>query len=259
MADTTTIVFPPSPKLAHSLNSRGELGMFVNPYTCSCVTCRNYIGADAGGEDADDSAEDYDGPVPAPTLGRSSTTYLPPPRPVGEVDAAEALVGLSMAPPPPAALMRSYTGIGLTSGVAIDPWTPPETPSLRAFTGVALGPTESIATEWAPPARIAPASTLRFGMGMGLSSWNQGALRFAPPPPPTPPAPEEGSVSLTADEVEAVVKNLREYADVLRERQDHVYDAECRSHDEMAAQDVEFDEIDRKIMEIDEILATLEA
>jgi hypothetical protein len=251
MADITTIVFPPSPTLAHSLNSRGELGMFVNPYTCSCVTCRNYIGADGARDEGE--AEDYDGPVPAPTLGRSSSVYLPPPRPVGETDAAESLVRLSIAPPPPAALMRSYTGIGPTAGVAMDPWTPPETPSLRA-----LGPTESIATEWAPSSRSAPASFLRFSMGS--DPWrNSGALRMAPPPPSTPEKEEDGSVSLTAEEAATTAEALREYLAILRERQDHVYDGECRSHDEMAAQDVEFDEIDRKIMEIDEILATLEA
>jgi hypothetical protein len=32
--------------LAHSLNSRGEFGMFVNPYNCPCTTCRNYVGAE---------------------------------------------------------------------------------------------------------------------------------------------------------------------------------------------------------------------
>lgn len=35
--------FPPPPALAHSLNSRGELGMFVNPYACSCATCVDYV------------------------------------------------------------------------------------------------------------------------------------------------------------------------------------------------------------------------
>ena len=35
--------FPPSVPLAHSLNSRGELGMYVNPYACPCATCVDYI------------------------------------------------------------------------------------------------------------------------------------------------------------------------------------------------------------------------
>jgi hypothetical protein len=29
--------------LAHTYNSRGELGTFVNPYACSCVTCVNHV------------------------------------------------------------------------------------------------------------------------------------------------------------------------------------------------------------------------
>lgn len=29
--------------LGHTLNSRGELGTFVNPYACSCHTCMDYV------------------------------------------------------------------------------------------------------------------------------------------------------------------------------------------------------------------------
>lgn len=29
--------------LAHTLNVRGDLGMFVNPFNCSCLTCCNYV------------------------------------------------------------------------------------------------------------------------------------------------------------------------------------------------------------------------
>lgn len=34
--------FPPSPKLTHTLNSDGRLGMFVDPTTCKCTTCVEY-------------------------------------------------------------------------------------------------------------------------------------------------------------------------------------------------------------------------
>lgn len=35
---------PPSPPiLEHTLNTRGELGLFVNPYTCDCRTCKDYL------------------------------------------------------------------------------------------------------------------------------------------------------------------------------------------------------------------------
>lgn len=41
--NTTTTTSSSAP-LAHSLNSRGELGAFVNPFTCPCTTCCNYMG-----------------------------------------------------------------------------------------------------------------------------------------------------------------------------------------------------------------------
>lgn len=33
--------------LAHTLNVRGDLGAFVNPHTCSCRTCHNYVGVNS--------------------------------------------------------------------------------------------------------------------------------------------------------------------------------------------------------------------
>ena len=45
---SATMSSPDSPlpypvALAHTYNSRGELGMFVNPYACSCTTCVNHV------------------------------------------------------------------------------------------------------------------------------------------------------------------------------------------------------------------------
>lgn len=54
-------VFPAPIALAHTYNSSGRLGMFVNPYACSCVTCVHHVAA----EHAD--------PMPAPVPA------LPPP------------------------------------------------------------------------------------------------------------------------------------------------------------------------------------
>lgn len=34
--------------LGHTRNSRGELGTFVNPHACSCHTCQDYTGDEAG-------------------------------------------------------------------------------------------------------------------------------------------------------------------------------------------------------------------
>lgn len=40
------------PRLGHSLNSRGELGLYVNPYGCPCQTCHDYL-ADRGYQQPD--------------------------------------------------------------------------------------------------------------------------------------------------------------------------------------------------------------
>jgi hypothetical protein len=52
---------------------------------------------------------------------------------------------------------------------------------------------------------------------------------------------------------------LREYTEYLIEQQSECDHSGCRSHDEMAAQDMLFDELDRKIMVVDDILAVLAA
>jgi hypothetical protein len=56
---------PSSLALAHTFNSRGELGMFVNPYNCSCSTCRNYV---AGEEPPSDTAPAAAATVPTTTV-----------------------------------------------------------------------------------------------------------------------------------------------------------------------------------------------
>lgn len=46
---TASIDYLPGPMaLAHTYNSRGELGMFVNPYACSCMTCVNHVAHEHG-------------------------------------------------------------------------------------------------------------------------------------------------------------------------------------------------------------------
>ena len=43
-SNTSSSLSLPSPiALTHTLNSRGDLGMFVNPHACSCSTCDNYL------------------------------------------------------------------------------------------------------------------------------------------------------------------------------------------------------------------------
>ena len=59
MNSSSLVPFPPSPVLCHTLNSRGELGMFVNPYTCDCSTCKDYL----AGNTATDVSEDTVAPT----------------------------------------------------------------------------------------------------------------------------------------------------------------------------------------------------
>jgi hypothetical protein len=181
--------------LAHSYNSRGELGMFVNPYTCSCTTCVDHVAADA----------------------------LPPPPSIAEVNAAEALCELSREP-----VVNFYQ----------------PSPLARTITGFHYSPSTDADESIVSPTALRPTG------GLGLFSSTHGALSFALPEP---------TATLTESLTQTISVNLREYMDVLRQRQDQVYDRDARSHDEMAAQDMEFDEIDRKIAEIDDILATLDA
>ena len=172
--------FPGPMSLAHTLNSRGELGMFVNPYACSCITCESVV-------------QDWQAPV----------AFAPPPPTPAEMEAAEALLslsGISLAPPPPPSLTRSITGFH---------YRPSDTGTLPADSPV--------------PAAV----------------------------------PEE--IVLKPEQAKTIAECLQEFVDILQERQLKLYDGPARSHDEMAARDMEFDEIDRKISEIDEILAVLSA
>jgi hypothetical protein len=170
--------------------------MFVNPYTCSCVTCVNHVGGAGHGV-----VETWSPPA-APSL--------PPPPPIGVMAAAEALVELSRSvlPPIPAhlALGRTITGFGY------QPWDAREE---EENDGTGTLPADS-------------------------------------------PRYTGGSVELSAEHASIAAEGLRAHLATLRERQDRVYDGPTRSHDEMAAQDAEFDELDRKISEIEDILATLE-
>ncbi len=43
--------FPPRPTLAHTVNSSGRLGMFVNPHSCPCDGCRDFLAGATGVEE----------------------------------------------------------------------------------------------------------------------------------------------------------------------------------------------------------------
>ena len=208
---STTFQQMPSTALAHSFNSRGELGSFVNPSSCPCTTCRGVV-------------QSWETPV----------SFAPPPPSPAEMEAAEALLSLSgirLAPPPPTALQRTITGLGYSPSDAVFRAAAP-TALQRSITGFHYSPSD--------------ASTAT-GAGAGTGSLVS-----------TPPAVSE-EIALQPDQARAIVESLTEYMAVLRERQDKIYDEACHSHDEMAAQDMEFDEIDRKIAEIDDMLQVLQA
>lgn len=168
-----TLDFPPSPQLTHTLNTSGNLGMFVNPYTCSCTTCQAYLG---------EELEPQTRPQSTGTLEASDSEEL---RPVA--------TGYYEAPPATPSLT--------------EPSLPPGPPLVRvnAFTDA---------------------------LGRGRYT-----LTF-------PPANTEA-------ELMSRLSTLRLR---LKAEQDEVYDQDYRSHDEMAAADVEWEDLDNKIHAIEELL-----
>lgn len=163
--NTDTAVF--STNLGHSLNSRGELGMFVNPFTCSCTTCANYLA-------------EHEPHPPSPEV-------LTPP----------VLAEAADSPPP---LLTSHLALG-------------RAPANQTWDGSAWIPS-------APP----------------LVRVNAFFPRDA------------------RTEQDELLSRLRALRDQLHEEQDQIYEGEARSHDEMAAQDIAWNEIDEKIMAIDNLL-----
>jgi len=229
---TTSEIFPSFTKLAHSLNMRGELGMFVNPHTCDCVTCVNYVSEHGGPQTPPPPSPPPSPPSLAHTRNlagnfgmfvnpqtcacsgcsvyraeQSTVPSLPPPPPLVDSNAADILLSMSRAAPV---------------------WSSP----------IALGRTESIVTPWLPESMTASG-------GIRLFPWDDEPSTAAQ----TTEAPQQDNA--------AIRTHLQDYQQVLRERQDELDHTGCRGHDEMAAQDMEWEELDRKISEIDDILATL--
>ena len=172
-------VLPSPPALAHSYNSSGRLGMFVNPYACSCGTCVSHVAAE----------REEDEPAPA--------------------------VVVSLAPPPPLA-RSSALGWGAGTGAGA-------TPSF--WSALAHASTDE---EPAPTPAL-----LRSATG----------------------APEP----LTDTFQEETFDRLRTLRAQLQGRQDAVYEEEVRSHDEMAAQDLEWEQLDRQIHAIEQLLLSFGA
>jgi hypothetical protein len=210
--------------------------MFVNPYACSCTTCVDYV---AAREEPTAAA-----PPPAPLSLTSSVPILAPPRPIGEVEVAEAMVDLHRAAvvfsPPP--LARTLTGFH---------YSPPEDDG--------IAPTESISATGPLYPSLAPSSesfgpgtgAAGGGLGLGMASSRAGVVRF------WTPIPRKHRVTLTANQMLTFKKMLSDYKQLLEEQQEGLDHSGCRSHDEMAAQDAEWTELDEKITELDEIYGLL--
>jgi hypothetical protein len=229
MASTSDMSLPTfRPTLAHSYNSRGELGMFVNPYACSCITCEDYKSNRAA-----------PAPSPSPTPTPISLTTLPPPPTIQEVAAAEGLVSLyrsAMFSPPPNALQRTITGFH---------YSPSEDDE--------IGPTSSVSvTGLLPSLATAAAAPSRPLGGLGLASSTHGAIRFwteeeQPTLAQVMATPETSQES----NLIASLKSLRlKYLS----QQEAVYEEDYRSHDEMAAADAIWESLDNKIHAIQELL-----
>lgn len=161
----SSLDFPSPAPLAHSFNSRGELGMFVNPSTCPCTTCRSVVAESEG------------------------------------VVEAVPVAAQEERPPGP--------GIGLLS--------PPQTPpSVQRDTLL-------------PPPLLIRVNAFSDALGRSFSD--------------------------TRTEEDELMGRLRTLRSQLQLRQDEVYSQDARSHDEMAMQDEEWNELDRKIDAIEGVLS----
>ncbi len=109
-----------------------------------------------------------------------------------------------------------------------------------AATEEALGPTESLTESQSPPP---PSVPLVFKMGFPLR--------------PAAAAAEAVIDPLSLGEETA--NSLRLLRARLQSRQDAVYEGETRSHDEMAAQDAEWEELDNQIHAIEQLLSSFRA
>lgn len=228
LAPSSSVFFPPSPGLAHSLNSRGELGAFVNPHACSCRTCVDYV--------AERSAPEDHGDPPA----------TPPPAPVA-----------SLAPSPPT--LSCSLGLGLSMG-----WS---APSLSASAGggawayPSLARSSSVAIEgWGGEELPAP-PLARTVTGLGYTPTvaetdEHEDSEAAPPSLSLFTAPHHREL----DHVDELMDRLRGLRSELQLAQDDVYrGTDHRSHDEMAAADMQFDEMDRQIAAIEQVMLSFGA
>ena len=219
----------PAVALSHSVNSSGRMGLYVDSAACSCSGCSTYRAQtlDIPLADAADAhlfaAPGFGPQATLPTL--SSTTLEDMYR---EMRAAPA--------PAPAPLPVRSNGGGITDGSAL------------VLSAGGAGVSVSTAED-APPVTLARTVT-----GLGYQ------------PAPVEDADGGGAAPLPfplrthRTKVDRLMDQLRELRAELQIEQDHVYDEGlARSHDEMAAQDAEWDDLDRKIDAIEQVMLSFGA
>lgn len=206
----------PSTALAHSVNSSGRMGLYVDSSSCSCSGCADHRlqTLDIPLMDAAD-AHLFVAPAPLPT--RSLGT--------GISGSAEFLGTVSLRPAP---ANQIWDGAH---------WVHTDSEAGRALMGSSSGPTPAV-----PAARRMP---LSFSMGSGWSDVGRAV-----------PAPQPTAQELETDAAMAALRGLRA---TLQIRQDHVYEGTETSHSDMAIADAEFDDLDRKIMAIEQCMMSFGA
>jgi hypothetical protein len=198
LTTSSSVPFPSPVALAHSYNSRGELGMFVNPYGCSCATCVD-------------------------SVGTTELPSTPPPAPL-----------VTLAPPPP--LMTRSLGLGWGAG------TGAATPSF--WSALARSSTDEEPTTGVALGRTVTGLGYAVAESDGAASAAGGLYNGAALPGLGPCSAEE----------ESVLVRLSDLRFSYKERQDAIYSEAYRSHDEAAAQDAEWEELDSKITAIETLL-----
>jgi hypothetical protein len=196
LAPSASSSYYPSPMaLAHTVNSSGRMGLYVDSSSCSCSGCSTY------------RLQTLDFP-----LWDAADAHL---FTVPEAEPAPAPAPSPSLPPfVPGALARTVTGLGYEPTLAVA--------STEGGEDAAPSPAPAPATRFAP---------LSFSMG--------GRRR-------------------ELDHVDELMDRLRGLRSELQIAQDDVY-RDARSHDEMAAQDAQFDEMDRQIHAIEQVMLSFGA
>lgn len=219
-----------STALSHSVNSSGRMGLFVDSATCSCSGCSTYRAQTLDiplWDAADAHLFAAPGFGPAATLPTLSSTTL-------EDMYREMRAGPAPAPAP---LPVRSNGGGLGGSALV----------------LSMGGA-GVSVSTAPPVALARTVT---GLGYEPSSATQDSDGEDAAPAPSVVAPPHRR---ELDHVDELMDRLRTLRAELQIAQDHVYDAGYgRSHDEMAAQDAEWEEMDRQIHAIEDVMLSFRA